>query len=188
MLSQGMTGPGDFTDLELLGMSHRLILAGLDTVTAIIGFSLYELARRPQLRAELRDNPRQIRVFIEEIIRLQPPAPVAPRGGPEFVNIGGMTLPPGSEVRLCMAVINRDGSDAWSTDDLAMDGKGHRHGGFGGGPHRCLGSHLARIELTVIVAEWLRQIPEFEAPADYAPRIKFPSKSFALRSLPLSWS
>ena len=187
MLSQAMTGPGDFTDLELLGMSHLLILAGLDTVTAIIGFCLFELARRPQLRAELRDNPRQIRVFIEEIIRLQPPAPVAPRIVTEFVNVGGMTLPPGSQVRLCMAVVNRDDSDAWSTDDLVMDGKVHRHWGFGGGPHRCLGSHLARIELTVIVAEWLRQIPDFEAPADYVPEIKFPSKSFALIALPLRW-
>ena len=187
MLSQAMTGPGDFTDIELLGMSHLLILAGLDTVTAIIGFCLFELARRPQLRAELRDNPRQIRVFIEEIIRLQPPAPVAPRIVTEFVNVGGMTLPPGSQVRLCMAVVNRDDSDAWSTDDLVMDGKVHRHWGFGGGPHRCLGSHLARIELTVIVAEWLRQIPDFEAPADYVPEIKFPSKSFALIALPLRW-
>lgn len=187
MLSRVMTGPGDFTDLELLGMSHLLILAGLDTVTAIIGFSLFELARRPQLRAELRGNPKQIRVFIEEIIRLQPPAPVAPRIVTEFVDVGGMTLPAGSQVRLCMAAINRDGSDAWSTDDLVMDGKVHRHWGFGGGPHRCLGSHLARIELTVIVGEWLRQIPDFEAPTDYAPEIKFPSKSFALKSLPLRW-
>jgi cytochrome P450 len=188
MLSQVMTGPGDFTDIELLGMSHLLILAGLDTVTAIIGFCLFELARKPQLRGELRDNPRQIRVFVEEVIRLQPPAPVAPRIVTEFVTVGGMTLPPGSQVRLCMAAVNRDGSDAWSTDDLVMDGKVHRHWGFGGGPHRCLGSHLARIELTVIVAEWLSQIPDFEAPADYVAEIKFPSKSFALMSLPLSWA
>jgi cytochrome P450 len=187
MLSRVMTGPGDFTDIELLGMSHLLILAGLDTVTAIIGFSLFELARRPQLRAELRGNPRQIRAFIEEIIRLQPPAPVAPRITTEFVNVGGTTLPRGSQVRLCMAAVNRDGSDAWSTDDVVMDGKVHRHWGFGGGPHRCLGSHLARIELTVIVGEWLKQIPDFEAPTDYRPEIKFPSKSFALKSLPLRW-
>jgi len=187
MLSQVMTGPGDFTDLELLGMSHLLILAGLDTVTAAIGFSLFELARRPQLRAELRDNPKQSRVFIEEIVRLEPSAPVAPRITTEFVNVGGMTLPPGSQVRLCMAAVNRDGSDAMSTDDLVMDGKVHRHWGFGGGPHRCLGSHLARIELTVIVGEWLKQIPDFELPPGYIPEIKFPSKTFALKSLPLSW-
>jgi cytochrome P450 len=187
MLSQVMTGEGDFSDLELLGMSHLLILAGLDTVTAAIGFSLFELARRPQLRAELRDNPRKIRVFIEEIVRLEPSAPVAPRVTTEVVTVGGMTLPAGTPVRLCMAAVNRDGTDAVSTDELVMDGKVHRHWGFGGGPHRCLGSHLARIELTIIVAEWLKQIPDFELPEDYLPEIKFPSKTFALKELPLRW-
>ncbi len=187
MLSQVMTGPGDFTDLELLGMSHLLILAGLDTVTAAIGFSLFELARRPQLRTELRDNPKQIRVFIEEIVRLEPSAPVAPRVTTEFVEVGGMTLPPGTGVRLCMAAVNRDGSDAMSIDELVMDGKVHRHWGFGGGPHRCLGSHLARIELTIIVGEWLKQIPDFELPPGYTPDINFPSKTFALKELPLRW-
>ncbi|HUH72217.1 MAG TPA: cytochrome P450 [Mycobacterium sp.] len=187
MLSQLMTGEGDFSDLELLGMSHLLILAGLDTVTAAIGFSLFELARRPRLRAMLRDNPKQIRVFIEEIVRLEPSAPVAPRITTEFVNVGGMTLPPGTLVRLCMAAVNRDGSDAMSTDELVMDGKVHRHWGFGGGPHRCLGSHLARIELTIIVGEWLKQIPDFELPPGYMPDIAFPSKTFALKELPLSW-
>jgi cytochrome P450 len=185
MLSAVMTGEGDFTDLELLGMSHLLILAGLDTVTAAIGFSLLELARRPQLRARLRGNPKQIRVFIEEIIRLEPSAPVAPRVLTETVVVGGMTLPAGSSVHLCMAAVNRDGSDAISTDELVMDGKVHRHWGFGGGPHRCLGSHLARMELTVIVDEWLKRIPEFELAPGYQPEIKFPSKTFALRELPL---
>jgi cytochrome P450 len=75
-----------------------------------------------------------------------------------------------------------------STDDIVMDGKVHRHWGFGGGPHRCLGSHLARIELTVIVGEWLNQIPDFEVPPDYQPEILFPSKTFALKALPLSWN
>ncbi len=87
-----------------------------------------------------------------------------------------------------MAAINRDGSDAVSTDELVMDGKVHRHWGFGGGPHRCLGSHLARIELTIVVAEWLRHIPDFDLPPGYRPDIKFPSKTFALRELPLSWA
>jgi cytochrome P450 len=188
MLSRVMTSEGNFSDLELLGMSHLLILAGLDTVTASIGFSLFELARRPQLREALRENPRQIRVFIEEIVRLEPSAPVAPRVTTEMVTVAGMVLPPGSHVRLCMAAINRDDSDAMSTNDLVMDGKVHRHWGFGGGPHRCLGSHLARIELTIIVAEWLKQIPDFEVPPDYTPEIKFPSKTFALKELPLHWS
>ena len=187
MLSRVMASDGDFSDLELLGMSHLLILAGLDTVTAAIGFCLLELARRPELRELLRGDPRQIRVFIEEIVRLEPSAPVAPRITTEFVEVGGMTLPPGTSVRLCMAAVNRDDSDATSVNELVMDGKVHRHWGFGGGPHRCLGSHLGRIELTVIVGEWLRQIPDFDVPADYVPEINFPSKSFALKELPLHW-
>lgn len=187
LLSQVMTGPGDLTDLELLGMSHLLILSGLDTVAAAIGFSLFELARKPQLRQELRDKPEQVKVFIEEIVRLEPSAPLAARVTTDFVNVGGMTLPPGTPVRLCTAAINRDGSDEISTDQLVMDGKVHRHWGFGGGPHRCLGSHLARIELTIIVDEWLKQIPDFELPRGYTPDIKYPSKTFALKSLPLSW-
>ena len=187
MLSRVMYGEGDFSDLELLGMSHLLILAGLDTVTAAIGFSLFELARRPGLREALRDNPKQIRVFIEEIVRLEPSAPVAPRVTTEIVTVAGMTLPAGTPVRLCMAAINRDDTDSVSTNDLVMDGKVHRHWGFGGGPHRCLGSNLARIELTIIVAEWLKQIPDFELPPGYTPEIKFPSKTFALKELPLHW-
>jgi cytochrome P450 len=188
MLSAVITGDGNFTDLELLGMSHLLILAGLDTVTAAIGFSLLELARRPQLRSKLRGNLREIRVFIEEIVRLEPSAPVAPRVLTETAVLGGMTLPAGSPVFLCMAAVNRDGSDSISTDELVMDGKVHRHWGFGGGPHRCLGSHLARMELTVIVDEWLNRIPEFELAADYEPVIKFPSKTFALTELPLRFN
>jgi hypothetical protein len=187
MLSQVMASEGNFTDLELLGMSHLLILAGLDTVTAAMGFSLYELARRPQLRESLRGNPKQIRVFIEEIVRLEPSAPVAPRITTQYVEVGGMTLPPGTSVRLCMAAVNRDDNDAMSTNELVMDGKVHRHWGFGGGPHRCLGSHLARIELTVVVGEWLKQIPDFELPPGYSPEINFPSHSFALKALPLHW-
>ncbi len=187
MLSQVMTGEGGFDDLELLGMSHLLILAGLDTVTAAIGFSLLELARRPQLRVGLRDNPKQTRAFIEEIVRLEPSAPVAPRVTTRSVTVGGMTLPAGSPVRLCMAAVNRDGSDQTSTNELVMDGKVHRHWGFGGGPHRCLGSHLARLELTVIVGEWLNRIPEFELAPDYTPEIAFPAKTFALKTLPLQF-
>jgi cytochrome P450 len=187
MLSQVIASDGNFTDLELLGMSHLLILAGLDTVSAAMGFSLFELARRPQLRESLRGNPKQIRVFIEEIVRLEPSAPVAPRITTQYVEVGGMTLPPGTSVRLCMAAVNRDDNDAMSTNEIVMDGKVHRHWGFGGGPHRCLGSHLARIELTVIVEEWLRQIPDFELAPGYSPDINFPSHSFALKALPLHW-
>jgi hypothetical protein len=187
MLSQIMTGPGGLTDRELLGMCHLIVLSGLDTVAAAIGFSLLELARRPQLRKDLRENPNQIRAFMEEIVRLEPAAPMAARVTTAFAKVGGMTLPPGTPVRLCTAAINRDGRDEISTDELVMDGKMHAHWGFGGGPHRCIGSHLARIQLSAVLTEWLRRIPDFELPPDYVPEVKFPSTYLALTTLPLSW-
>ncbi len=101
------------------------------------------------------------------------------------MTVAGITLPEGAEVRLCLGAINRDGSDAASGDDLVMDGKLHKHWGFGGGPHRCLGAHLARMELKLVVTEWLRRIPEFELLPGYRPEITWPSATCTLPKLPL---
>ncbi len=103
----------------------------------------------------------------------------------EEVTVAGVTLPAGSRVRLCLGAINRDGSDAISGDDLVMDGKVHKHWGFGGGPHRCVGSHLARMEMNVVVTEWLRRIPDFELAHGYRPEIIWPSPTCTLPLLPL---
>ncbi|WP_459976679.1 cytochrome P450, partial [Mycobacterium avium] len=157
ILSQVLTSEDPLDDAEAIGLSFLFVLAGLDTVTSAMGAVLLALARDPQLRDTLRADPEQVKVFVEEIVRLEPPAPVLPRVTTEAVTVGGVTLPAGSQVRLPVGAINRDDSDATSTDDMVIDGKVHRHWGFGGGPHRCLGSHLARMELTLIVTEWLRR-------------------------------
>ena len=69
-----------------------------------------------------------------------------------------------------------------------MDGKVHRHWGFGGGAHRCLGSHLARMEMTLIINEWLRHVPDFALAPDHTPAIAFPANTFAFTELPLRWT
>jgi cytochrome P450 len=185
ILSQLLTGDEPLDDAEAMGLSFLFVLAGLDTVTAAMSAALLELARRPELRAALRDDPDQTSVFVEEIVRLEPPAPFLPRVTTAEVTIGGVTLPPDTQVRLCIGAINRDDSDEISANDILLDGKIHRHWGFGGGPHRCLGSHLARMELTLIVDEWLRRIPDFSVKAGYEPGIAFPANTFALERVPL---
>jgi cytochrome P450 len=185
ILSQLLTGDEPLDDAEAMGLSFLFVLAGLDTVTAAMSAALLELARRPELRAALRDDPDQTSVFVEEIVRLEPPAPFLPRVTTAEVTIGGVTLPPDTQVRLCIGAINRDDSDEISANDILLDGKVHRHWGFGGGPHRCLGSHLARMELTLIVDEWLRRIPDFSVTAGYEPGIAFPANTFALERVPL---
>ena len=185
ILSQVLTGEDALDDAEVMGLSFLFVLAGLDTVTAAMSTALLELARNPQLRAALREDPDQIDVFVEEIVRLEPPAPMVPRVTTAEVTIGDITLPANTLVRLCIGAINRDDSDAISTNDVVMDGKVHRHWGFGGGPHRCLGSHLARMELKLILGEWLQRIPEFSLEPGYEPHIVFPAQTFSLERVPL---
>jgi cytochrome P450 len=185
ILSQVLTGDDPLDDAEVMGLSFLFVLAGLDTVTAAMTSALLELARKPRLRKTLRENPDQMSVFVEEIVRLEPPAPMLPRVTTAEVTIGDITLPADTQVRLCVAAINRDDSDEISTNDVVMDGKVHRHWGYGGGPHRCLGSHLARMELTLVLDEWLKRIPEFSVEEGYEPHIKFPAQTFAIERLPL---
>jgi len=187
LLSQVLTGDDPLDDTEAIGLSFLFVLAGLDTVTASMGFALLELARNPELRRTLRENSEEIRVFVEEIVRLEPPAPIVPRVTTREVTIGGVMLPPDTGLRLCLAAINRDESDAISANQVVMDGKVHPHWGFGGGPHRCLGSHLARMELSLIVEEWLKRVPEFDLAPGCEPEIVFPANTFALGSLLLSY-
>ena len=185
VLSQVLVGEDALSDDEALGMAFFFVLAGLDTVTSAIGAALLELARRPAVRTRLREKPDDIAVFVEEIVRLESSAPVVPRVTTEDVTVAGVTLPAGSRVRLCLGAINRDGSDAISGDDIVMDGKVHKHWGFGGGPHRCVGSHLARMEMNVVVTEWLSRIPDFELAHGYRPEITWPSPTCTLPLLPL---
>ena len=185
ILSQLLAGDHSITDDEALGLSFVLVLAGLDTVTSAIGAAMLELAKRPEIRGQLRQAPALTAGFIEEILRLEPPAPIVGRVTTEQVTVAGHTIPAGAQIRLCVAAINRDGSDPTSGDDLVLDGKLHKHWGFGGGPHRCLGAHLARMELTLVVTEWLKRIPDFELVSGYEPTITWPSATCTLTRLPL---
>ena len=185
ILSQLLHGDEPLTDDEAIGLSLVFVLAGLDTVTSSIGTTMLKLARRPDLRASLRRDPDRVPAFVEEMIRLEPAAPIIGRTTTRPVTIAGVDLPAGIQVNLCLGAINRDGSDAFSGDDISLDGKVHKHWGFGGGPHRCLGSHLARLELKLVVTEWLTRIPDFEVAPGFVPDIIWPAVTIGLKELPL---
>lgn len=188
LAAQLLTGDDPLTEDEVIAFYSFLCFAQ-DGMQAAIGSALLHLARDSKLCAALRDNPDKIRVFAEKVIRLETPLPFIGRYTTQQVTIDGVTIPAGSVVRLCLASANLDGSEETSMnvdDDEGILPKPHRS--FGGGVHRCLGKALARMELNVMVAEWLRAVPEFELEPGYAQDITFTQGGGMMpRSLPLRW-
>ena len=161
LLSQLLSDSSDgaLTDEEIIGLCFLFLIAGLDTVTAATGFALYELARNPALRATVIDDEEAVTHFIEEVLRINPPVPYVPRMTTAEVTVAGVTIPAGSTCWLGLGTANRD--PARYPDADVIHQRRDNHFTFGRGPHRCLGSHLARLELRLIIEEWNRRIPEY---------------------------
>jgi cytochrome P450 len=160
-------------------------LAGLDTVTGTIGFVLLHLARNPDLRRSIIEDPSLIAPTIEEIIRLESVAPSTPRFTTQDVELCGKTIPGGAMCFLMLGTANRDEARFANPNEIDLAHADSGHLGFGGGIHRCLGSHLARRELRLVVEEFHRVIPEYAVAEGAVPEIVWPSGTLHLRSLPL---
>jgi cytochrome P450 len=178
-------GDDGLTDEELLGLAFLFVLAGLDTVTAVIGFAFLNLAQQPDLRAEIVADPAIIPSVVEEILRLELPAPLVPRIATEDVELGGCRIAAGSPVQLALACPNRDAAQHPDPDSIVLGREDARHLGFGGGVHRCLGSHLARAELRLILEEFHRRIPDYSLAPGAEPTVAWPAGTLGLDTLPL---
>lgn len=188
LASQLLTGADPLTENEVIGF-YALLCSAQDAIQAAIGSALLYLARDRRLRRCLRDNPDRIGAFIEELLRLETPFPFIGRFTARQVTLAGVTIPAGSVVVLCLATTNLeagDGSSVSVTDDGKIQPK--RHQSFAAGIHRCLGKALARMELTVIINEFLNAITDFELEPDFTPRFTFtPGGAVMPSSLPLRW-
>jgi cytochrome P450 len=172
---------GALTEQEIIGLCFLFLVAGLDTVTAATGFALYELARNPALRAEVIDDEAAVAPFLEEVLRIDPPVPYIPRITTAEVTVAGVTIPAGSMCWLGLGTANRD-PERYSDADVIHQTR-NNHFAFGRGPHRCLGSHLARLELRLIVEEWNRRIPKYSVLRE--PAVGWPCGTLHFRELHL---
>ncbi len=185
VLSQVLTADDPLTDDEAIGLSFLFVLAGLDTVTSAIGFALNHLANHPDVRQRLIDDPKLVPSFVDEIIRLEPPAYMVPRVATEEVEVAGVRIPKGGEVVMLLAAANREETEENPNPDSLDIDLLRRHWGFGGGPHRCVGAHLARMELTLVVTAWHERITEYRTPPGFAATVDWPRPVFGLDELPL---
>ena len=145
---------------HMLGTLRLLLLAGIDTTWSAIGLSLLHLARTPEHCRRLVEEPDLMPFAIEEFLRVFAPVSVA-RLVVKDKEVGGCPFHQGQMVLLPYPAANRDPEKFPDADQVILDRKENRHATFGLGVHRCIGSNLARMELTVAVEEWLRRIPAF---------------------------
>jgi cytochrome P450 len=172
------------TEDEIIGTVLFLWLGGLDTVAATTAFMFRRLALQPELQQALRDNPDLIPDAIEEFLRTQPLL-FSVRLVKQDHAIRGVSIKAGDLIMAFNAAGNFDPEEFENPREFRLDRQFNRHFTLAGGPHRCLGSHLARRELRIALAEFLRRVPPFRIKPG-ADITTFPTL-IALPRLPIVW-
>jgi cytochrome P450 len=145
---------------HLIGTLRLLLIAGIDTTWSGIGASLWHLATHPEDRRRLVAEPSLMPTAIEEFLRAYAPVTMA-REVVKETTVGGCPLKEKGQVLLSFPAANRDPAEFADADKVLIDRAENRHAAFGLGRHRCLGSNLARMEMTVAIEEWLARFPDF---------------------------
>ena len=151
---------------ELLDICYLLIIAGLDTVTATLDCAIAFLARNPEARRQLVERPELAPGVVEELLRLESPVMMTPRMVKQDVTLADVELRAGDSVTLLIGAGNLDDAEFGDAQQADFERERNRHLAFGAGPHRCLGSHLARLEVRVALEEWHRRIPDYRIAPD----------------------
>ncbi len=146
--------------IHVAGTMALLLIAGIDTTWSAIGASLWHLAKSPEDRRRLVAEPELMPTAIEEFLRAYAPVTMA-RLVKEDMNWQGVDMKADDWILLSFPAANRDPEQFERADEVVLDRKVNRHAAFGLGIHRCVGSHLARMELRVALEVWLERLPEF---------------------------
>lgn len=185
MFATAEVGGDRLTDDEILGICFLFLIAGLDTVTDSLECFFAYLAQHPDQRRQIVEDPSIIPSAVEELLRWETPVTTVARVAARDTEVGGCPIKKGTSVSIGIGSANTDEEelpDAY-TVDLTRNAK---HLAFGGGVHRCLGSHLARLELRTTLREWHRRIPDYEIAEGTELNFMFGLRQ--VDSLPLVWA
>ena len=146
---------------DVVDIGYLFFLAGLDTVSASLDCMMAFLAQNPDHRQRLVDDPAIIPHAIEEMLRYETPVPTVPRITASDTEVSGCPMSAGTPITVLLGSANTD-ERVWDRpDEVDFDRESNKHLAFGGGVHRCLGSHLARMELRVALEEWHARVPDY---------------------------
>jgi cytochrome P450 len=148
-------------DQELILMFYLLLMGGLHTVQGSLAWAIVHLVDNPSQRESIITDPAVIPTAVEEILRIEA-AVAAGRRATRDVELGGVSIAEGDQLLLMLCSANRDPDTFPHPNDFDINRSPNRHLSFGAGVHRCLGSHLGRIELTIALEELHRRIPDYQ--------------------------
>lgn len=143
---------------------------GLHTTGAVMAGALVWLAGHPEDRARLRNQPGLMGTAVEEFIRYVTPVPHMNRAAAKDTTLGGCPIAEGDLVMFGLGSANHDETVFSDADEVVLDRFPNRHLGFGGGPHRCVGSHLGKLAARIGLEEFLARFADFEVTDYYALR------------------
>jgi cytochrome P450 len=149
---------GDLSDVAALAMMITLFSAGGESTASLIGSAAYLLAERPDIQSCVRDDPRLLGPFLEEVLRYEPPFRGHYRHVVNDTELFGTDLAAGSRLLLLWGAANRDPRHFDDPTEFRLDrpaGKGHIT--FGKGAHFCVGAALARLEATIVIGQLLEE-------------------------------
>ena len=149
------------TRADILDICFLFLIAGLDTVTDSLTCFFAFLAQNPAHRTQIVDDPSVIPAAVEELLRWESPVPGVPRMAVADTEVAGCPVKAGTLMMVSIGAANVDPVQFGDPMTVRFDRASNPHIGFGGGVHRCLGSHLARRELRVMLREWHKRIPDY---------------------------
>lgn len=164
-----------------------VVFGGLATTTHAMSGAIYEFARQPEARRDVSDDPERLRTAVEETVRLHAPVVAVGRTVRAPVEIGGVALQPGDRIALNYAAASRDPDVCANPQRFDVHREEVVHTAFGVGPHRCIGEHLARLEIRVAVQEFLKRIPDYTIKPGTTPQFES-GQLRTMKNLYLTWN
>ena len=160
------------TDEEIIGFLFLMVVAGNETTTKLLANAVYWGWRNPQQLAKPLDDPSRVPDWVEETLRYDTSSQIVARTAATDLDYHGQTIPAGDCVLLLIGSANRDERAFPAPDDYDLErSTSQQLASFGGGPHFCLGAHLARLEARIALTELVERVRGFEIDADSAQRV-----------------
>lgn len=193
---------GDLVDVLLAGVEHEgkpcswedkvstlldVVFGGLVTTTHAISGAMYELATRPAVRQAILQDSACLATAVEETVRLHAPVVAVGRTARVDVEVCGVVVKKGERVALNYAAASRDPEVCANPRQFDVHREEVVHTAFGVGPHRCIGEHLARLEIRIAIEEFLKRIPDFELEPGASPQFES-GQLRTMKNLRLRWA